>query len=94
MQYYTAGAGSGSHVCALLPDQAMGTHITHVPYRGAGPAMQDMIAGRTDYTCEQISTAFPQIEAGNVKAIAILGLDRVPVLPNLPDRPRGRPART
>lgn len=84
LQYYSAGAGSGSHVCALLLDEAMGTHITHVPYRGAGPAMQDMIAGRIDYTCEQISTAFPQIEAGNVKAIAVMGLDRVPVMPDLP----------
>jgi tripartite-type tricarboxylate transporter receptor subunit TctC len=83
LQYYSAGAGSGSHVCALLLDEVMGTHITHVPYRGAGPALQDMIAGRVDYTCEQISTAFPQIEAGTVKAIAILGLDRVPVLPDL-----------
>ena len=84
LQYYSAGAGSGSHVCALLLDEAMGTRITHVPYRGAGPAMQDMIAGRIDYTCEQISTAFPQIDAGNVKAIAVMGLDRVPVMPNLP----------
>jgi tripartite-type tricarboxylate transporter receptor subunit TctC len=89
MQYYSAGAGSGSHICALLLDQAMGTHITHVPYRGAGPAMQDMIAGRTDYTCEQISTAFPHIEGGNVKAIAVLGLDRVPVLANLPTAHEG-----
>src|SRR5262249_10760856 len=69
MQYYSAGAGSGSHVCAILLNQAMGTNITHVPYRGAGPAMQDMIAGRVDFTCEQVSTAFPQIEAGNVKEI-------------------------
>jgi tripartite-type tricarboxylate transporter receptor subunit TctC len=84
MQYYSAGAGSGSHVCAILLNQAMGTDITHVPYRGAGPAMQDMIAGRVDFTCEQVSTAFPQIEAGNVKAIAILGRDRVPVLPKVP----------
>jgi len=87
LQYYSAGGGSGSHICALLLDQAMGTHITHVPYRGAGPAMQDLIAGRIDYACEQISTAFPQIEAGNVKALAILGLDRVPGLPNVPSAP-------
>ena len=46
--------------------------------------MQDMIGGRLDYICEQISTAFPQIESGMVKAIAILGPDRVSVLPNVP----------
>jgi len=84
LQYGTAGGGSGTHVCAILLDGIMGTKITHVPYRGAGPAMQDMIGGRLDYICEQISTAFPQIESGMVKAIAILGPDRVSVLPNLP----------
>ena len=49
LQYGSAGVGSGSHVCSLLLDQAMGTKITHVPYRGAAPAMQDVIAGRIDY---------------------------------------------
>jgi tripartite-type tricarboxylate transporter receptor subunit TctC len=84
LQYGSAGGGSGVHVCSILLDGIMGTKITHVPYRGAGPAMQDMIGGRLDYICEQISTAFPQIESGMVKAIAILGPDRVSVLPNLP----------
>jgi len=84
LQYGSAGGGSGSHVCAILLDGVIGARITHVPYRGAGPAMQDLIGGRLDYMCEQISTAFPQIEAGAVKGIAILGPERVPVLPNLP----------
>jgi tripartite-type tricarboxylate transporter receptor subunit TctC len=84
MQYGSAGAGSGTHVCALLLDQAMGTKITHVPYRGAGPAMQDLIGGRLDYECEQTSTAVPQIQVGNVKPIVILGPERVPVLPDVP----------
>jgi tripartite-type tricarboxylate transporter receptor subunit TctC len=80
MQYASAGAGSGSHVCAVLLNVAMGTKITHVPYRGAGPAMQDLIAGRVDYMAEQISTALPQIRAGKVKALATFGLDRAPGL--------------
>ena len=84
MQYGSAGAGSGTHVCAVLLDSVNGTKVAHVPYRGAGPAMQDVIAGRLDYICEQISTAVPQIEGGTVKAIAVLGLERVPVLPDLP----------
>jgi tripartite-type tricarboxylate transporter receptor subunit TctC len=83
MQYGSAGAGSGSHVCAILLDLAMGTRITHVPYRGAGPAMQDLIAGRLDYIAEQISTALPQIQGNSVKAIATLGLDRAPGLEGL-----------
>jgi len=84
MQYGSAGAGSGTHICAVLLDAAMGTKITHVPYRGAGPAMQDLIAGRLDFVAEQISTALPQVEARNVKAIATLGLDRAPGLETLP----------
>ncbi len=83
MQYGSAGGGSGTHVCAVLLDAAMGTKITHVPYRGAGPAMQDLIAGRIDYIAEQISTALPQVQAGTVKAIATLGLDRAPGLEQL-----------
>jgi tripartite-type tricarboxylate transporter receptor subunit TctC len=84
LRYSSAGGGSGGHVCAILLDTLIGTHIAHVPYRGAGPAMQDMMAGRIDYSCEQISTAFPQIEAGAVKAIATLGPTRPSVLANLP----------
>jgi tripartite-type tricarboxylate transporter receptor subunit TctC len=84
MQYGSAGGGSGVHVCSVLLDVAMGTKITHVPYRGAGPAMQDLIAGRLDFIAEQISTALPQIQGNSVKAIATLGLDRAPGLENLP----------
>jgi tripartite-type tricarboxylate transporter receptor subunit TctC len=84
MQYGSAGAGSGSHVCAILLDGAMGTKITHVPYRGAGPAMQDLIGGRIDFIAEQTSTAIPQIRGGTVKAFVTFGLDRAPGLENLP----------
>jgi tripartite-type tricarboxylate transporter receptor subunit TctC len=89
LSYGSAGGGSGSHVCAILLDGFIGTKITHVPYRGAGPAMQDLIAGRLDYMAEQISTAFPQIESGNVKAVAMMGPDRVSVLPDLPSAKEG-----
>jgi tripartite-type tricarboxylate transporter receptor subunit TctC len=83
MQYGSAGGGSGMHVCAVLLDVAMDTRITHVPYRGAGPAMQDLIGGRIDFVAEQISTALPQIQGNAVKAIATLGLDRAPGLESL-----------
>jgi tripartite-type tricarboxylate transporter receptor subunit TctC len=87
MQYGSAGVGSGVHVCAILLDTFMGTKVTHVPYRGAAVAMQDLLAGRLDYIAEQISTALPQIRAGNVKAIATLGPERAPGLPNLATAP-------
>jgi tripartite-type tricarboxylate transporter receptor subunit TctC len=84
MQYGSAGAGSGGHVCTILLEVAMGTKITHVPYRGAGPAMQDLIAGRIEFMAEQISTALPQVQGGKLKALATFGLDRAPGLEGLP----------
>ena len=83
LQYGSSGTGAGAHVCALLLDQAMGVKITHVPYRGSGPAMQDLLAGRIDYICEQISTAVQQIKGGTVKPIALMGLSRATVLPDV-----------
>jgi tripartite-type tricarboxylate transporter receptor subunit TctC len=84
MQYGSAGVGSGTHITCVLLNMAMGTDITHVPYRGSGPAMQDLIAGRIDFVCDVVSNALPQIEAKAVKAIATLGDSRVAVLPDLP----------
>jgi tripartite-type tricarboxylate transporter receptor subunit TctC len=84
MQFGSAGAGSGMHICALLLEQAMGVKITHVPYRGSALALQDLLAGRIDYLCDQISTAVQQIRGGSVKPIATMGLSRVDVLPDLP----------
>jgi len=54
MQYGSAGAGSATHVTCVLLNNAIGVDITHVPYRGTGPAMQDIIAGRIDYLCDVI----------------------------------------
>jgi len=84
MQFGSAGAGSATHLGCVVLNTAMGTDITHVPYKGTGPAMQDLIAGRIDYLCEIISTAKPQIDGGNVKAIAIMTKTRSPVEPNVP----------
>ncbi|MFM9882131.1 MAG: Bug family tripartite tricarboxylate transporter substrate binding protein [Burkholderiales bacterium] len=84
MQFASAGIGSTGYVdCALL-NAAMGVNITHIPYRGGGPAMQDLIAGRVDYICTLSATAVPPIEGNRVKAIAIFTPDRAPMLPNLP----------
>jgi tripartite-type tricarboxylate transporter receptor subunit TctC len=84
MNYGSAGAGSATHLGCILLNQALGTTIQHVPYKGTGPAMQDLQAGRIDFLCEIIVTAVPQIQAGNVKAIATLSQQRSPVLPDLP----------
>lgn len=83
MQFGSAGAGSATHLGCVVLDTAMGTKITHVPYKGTGPAMQDLIGGRIDFLCEILSTAKPQIDGGSVRALAIMTADRSPVLPNL-----------
>ncbi len=84
MQYASAGTGSAIHLGCALMNMVAGIDVVHVPYRGANPAMQDLISGRVDYLCDIITTAKPQIDAGTVKAIAILTKERSPVLPNLP----------
>jgi tripartite-type tricarboxylate transporter receptor subunit TctC len=83
MQFGSAGAGSATHLGCVVLDSAMGTKITHVPYKGTGPAMQDLIGGRIDFLCEIVSTAKPQIDGGSVRALAIMTSERSPVLPNL-----------
>ena len=84
MQFGSAGAGSGTHLGCVLLNAALGANVTHVPYRGSGPAMQDLQAGRIDYMCDVLSTALPQIEGRTVKAIAVLNRERAPVLADLP----------
>jgi tripartite-type tricarboxylate transporter receptor subunit TctC len=83
MQFGSAGAGSTGHVdCALL-NAAIGVKITHVPYRGGGPALQDIIGGRIDYFCTLSGTIKPQIESNLVNAVAVLTRERSPLLPNV-----------
>jgi tripartite-type tricarboxylate transporter receptor subunit TctC len=84
MQFGSAGAGASSHIACVVFNHAIGVNPTHVPYRGVALAVQDLIAGRIDYQCEQIVTAKPQIEAGSVKGIARLTKERSPVMPGLP----------
>jgi tripartite-type tricarboxylate transporter receptor subunit TctC len=84
MQYGSAGAGSATHLGCVVLNYVIGVNITHVPYSGTGPAMQDLMGGRIDYLCDIIATAKPQIDAGTVKGLAILTKERAAVLPNLP----------
>jgi len=83
MQFGSAGAGSATHLGCVLLNYLIGVDITHVPYRGTGPAMQDLAGGRIDYLCEVITTAKPQIDGGTVKALAIFDAKRSNALPNL-----------
>ena len=84
MQYASAGTGSAIHLGCALMNMVTGLDVVHVPYRGANPAMQDLMGGRVDYLCDIITTAKPQVDAGTVKPIAILTKERSKVLPNVP----------
>jgi tripartite-type tricarboxylate transporter receptor subunit TctC len=84
LQFGSAGAGSATHLGCVLLNYLLGIDVTHVPYRGTGPAMQDLQGGRIDYLCEIITTAKPQIDGGSVKGIAIFDKQRSPALPQLP----------
>jgi tripartite-type tricarboxylate transporter receptor subunit TctC len=84
MQFGSAGAGSATHLGCVLLNYMIGVNITHVPYRGTGPAMQDLIGGRIDYICEVVTTIKSQIEGGTIKGIAMLDNKRSKALPELP----------
>ena len=84
MQYGSGGANSPTYLNCVLLNTAIGVNVTHVPYRGSGPAVQDLIAGRIDYMCAGLAEVKPQIEGNRIKAVAILAKNRSPVLPNLP----------
>lgn len=84
LNYGSAGVGSASHLGCVMVTQAMGATIQHVPYRGTGPAMQDLIAGRIDFLCDIAVTAVQSIKGGTVKGLATLAGRRSPALPDLP----------
>jgi tripartite-type tricarboxylate transporter receptor subunit TctC len=83
MQFGSAGVGSGTHLPCVLLNLTLGVEVTHVPYRGAGPAMQDLIGGRIDYFCDTIQTGAHQAKQGTVKAIAVMAARRVPIIADL-----------
>jgi len=83
MQYGSAGLGSFSQLVCELLHSAIGVSVTHVPFRSAALAMQEVIAGRLDYLCPIASVALPPIESNQVKAIAMLSKKGSPILPKL-----------
>jgi tripartite-type tricarboxylate transporter receptor subunit TctC len=84
MQYGSAGTGSATHLGCLLMNYLLKVNVTHVPYRGSGPAMQDLQGGRIDYLCDVMTTAKPPIDSGAVKGLAVLNATRSEALPNVP----------
>ena len=80
----TAGAGSGSHIAGLYFENITGIKLQYVPYRGTGPAMNDLVAGQIDLIVDQTSNSIQQVRAGNIRAYAIVDSKRVESAPDIP----------
>jgi len=82
--YAHAGIGSASYLCGLLFMTSIDTQFTQVPYKGTGPAMNDLVGGQVDFMCDQTTNTVPQIKSGNVKVYGATTASRLPSLPDVP----------
>jgi tripartite-type tricarboxylate transporter receptor subunit TctC len=84
INYASAGNGTGQHLSMELFKMMTGTNLTHVPYRGAQPAYADVISGRVPVMFDNLASGLGQIQGGNVRALAVTGKQRSPLLPDVP----------
>lgn len=84
LSYGTWGVGSHAHLASTLLAQKLGVEMLHVPYKGAAPALQDLVGGQFDFMFDSVASAIPQIKAGNVKVLALSGTYPLSSLPNVP----------
>jgi tripartite-type tricarboxylate transporter receptor subunit TctC len=82
--YGSAGAGTSHHLAGELFKQQTKTFITHIPYRGAGPALQDLIAGNVDMMFDGLGSSAQHIKSGRIKALMVAGTKRNPAFPDVP----------
>ena len=79
-----AGVGSSSHLACALVNQRLGGKASVVPYKGTSQIMHDMLAGQIHFLCDQTTSVMTQVQAGGIKALAVLAQQRSPALPNVP----------
>ncbi len=84
LTYGSAGIGSAQHLAAELLAKLAKINLVHVPYRGAGPAVTDLIGGQLDLVIDSAATALTQVKGGALRALAVTTKDRLPALPELP----------
>jgi tripartite-type tricarboxylate transporter receptor subunit TctC len=84
INFASAGAGTGQHLSAELFQLLTGIKLTHVPYRGAQPAYADVMSGQVPVFFDNLASALGQIQGGNVRALAVTGTKRSPLLPEVP----------
>ena len=80
----SAGSGTSQHLALELLKAKAGIDITHIPYKGSGPAIQDVMAGQVDMMFDTTVVAGPHIESGKLRAIAVTSAKRLPTMPNVP----------
>src|SRR5260221_7261013 len=80
----TAGAGSGTHIAGLYFENITGIKLQYVPYRGSGPAMNDLVSGQIDLIIDQTSNSIGQVPAGNIRAYAVTSDKRLDSAPDIP----------
>ncbi|MDO9058277.1 MAG: tripartite tricarboxylate transporter substrate binding protein BugD [Bradyrhizobium sp.] len=80
----TAGAGSGSHIAGLYLENITGAKLQYVPYRGTGPAMNDLVAGQIDLMVDQLSNSINQVRAGTIRGYAVTDTKRAASAPDIP----------
>src|SRR5258705_7348845 len=83
LTYSNAGVGSASYLCGLLLKNTLQVDFTMVPYKGTGPAMNDLIGGQVDFMCDQTTNTVPQIKSGNVKVYGVTTAARLRSLPEI-----------
>jgi tripartite-type tricarboxylate transporter receptor subunit TctC len=84
LTYASAGVGTTFHLCAEMFKDATSTFILHVPYRGGGPALTDTLGGQVDMSFPTLAAALPHVKAGTLRALAVTGAERFPLLPEVP----------
>jgi tripartite-type tricarboxylate transporter receptor subunit TctC len=84
LNYGSAGLGTGTHLTSELMQARTGIKMTHVPYKGSAPALQDMLGGRLDLMFDYTVTLLPHIKSGRLRALAVMGSKRLPALPDVP----------
>jgi tripartite-type tricarboxylate transporter receptor subunit TctC len=84
VSYANAGLGAASHLCGMLFMSAIETDLTTVPYKGTGPAMNDLLGGQVDFMCDQTTNTTSQIKAGKIRVYGVTTKTRVPSLPDVP----------
>jgi tripartite-type tricarboxylate transporter receptor subunit TctC len=80
----TVGTGSAAQLCGIYFQKKTQANVQFVPYRGAGPAIQDLVAGQIDLSCLEASSSLPYVKAGKMKAFAVLGEERWRMAPDTP----------